>query len=120
MLFCEDYSFGVMCYVTMLFATDGLEILIYKEYICLIWLHYCFYLIQINFVFFRYVQFLRGLLSGSVKMNANPLFLHYVILHGIPSFDAGGGKLLNLSYPSVGSKSWFIIELSRKPAWILE
>uniref|UniRef100_A0A663MG61 Tensin 3 n=1 Tax=Athene cunicularia TaxID=194338 RepID=A0A663MG61_ATHCN len=38
----------------------------------------------------RYVQFLSGLLSGSVKMNATPLFLHYVILHGIPSFDAGG------------------------------
>ncbi|XP_071592327.1 tensin-3 [Heliangelus exortis] len=38
----------------------------------------------------RYVQFLSGLLSGSVKMNAAPLFLHYVVLHGIPSFDAGG------------------------------
>jgi hypothetical protein len=40
----------------------------------------------------RYVQFLSGLLSGSVKMNASPLFLHFVILHGAPSFDAGGGK----------------------------
>ncbi|XP_030826895.1 tensin-3 isoform X2 [Camarhynchus parvulus] len=38
----------------------------------------------------RYVQFLSGLLSGSVKMNATPLFLHYVILHGIPNLDAGG------------------------------
>nr|XP_056712969.1 tensin-3 [Euleptes europaea] len=38
----------------------------------------------------RYVQFLSGLLSGSVKMNTTPLFLHYVILHGTPSFDAGG------------------------------
>ncbi|XP_058152638.1 tensin-3 isoform X2 [Dasypus novemcinctus] len=38
----------------------------------------------------RYVQFLSGLLSGSVKMNASPLFLHFVILHGIPSFDTGG------------------------------
>ncbi|KFV86249.1 Tensin-3 [Struthio camelus australis] len=38
----------------------------------------------------RYVQFLSGLLSGSVKMNTTPLFLHYVVLHGIPSFDAGG------------------------------
>ncbi|KFP07556.1 Tensin-3 [Calypte anna] len=38
----------------------------------------------------RYVQFLSGLLSGSVKMNTAPLFLHYVVLHGIPSFDAGG------------------------------
>ncbi|XP_069586468.1 tensin-3 isoform X1 [Ranitomeya imitator] len=38
----------------------------------------------------RYVNFLNGLLSGMEKMNATPLFLHYVILHGIPNFDAGG------------------------------
>ncbi|XP_053916566.1 tensin-3 isoform X2 [Cuculus canorus] len=38
----------------------------------------------------RYVQFLSGLLSGSVKMNATSVFLHYVILHGIPGFDIGG------------------------------
>uniref|UniRef100_A0A8D0LA62 Tensin 3 n=1 Tax=Sphenodon punctatus TaxID=8508 RepID=A0A8D0LA62_SPHPU len=38
----------------------------------------------------RYVHFLSGLLSGSVKMNTTPLFLHFVIIHGIPSFDAGG------------------------------
>ncbi|XP_058390756.1 tensin-3 isoform X4 [Diceros bicornis minor] len=38
----------------------------------------------------RYVQFLSGLLSGTVKMNASPLFLHFVILHGIPNFDTGG------------------------------
>uniref|UniRef100_G1TNP0 Tensin 3 n=1 Tax=Oryctolagus cuniculus TaxID=9986 RepID=G1TNP0_RABIT len=38
----------------------------------------------------RYVQFLSGLLSGAVKMNASPLFLHCVVLHGTPSFDAGG------------------------------
>uniref|UniRef100_A0A2K6S232 Tensin 3 n=1 Tax=Saimiri boliviensis boliviensis TaxID=39432 RepID=A0A2K6S232_SAIBB len=40
----------------------------------------------------RYVQFLSGLLSGSVKMNASPLFLHFVILHGTPNFDTGGGE----------------------------
>ncbi|XP_069072250.1 tensin-3 isoform X1 [Pleurodeles waltl] len=38
----------------------------------------------------RYVNFFNGLLSGSVKMNATPLFLHYVILHGIPSFETVG------------------------------
>ncbi|XP_039098893.1 tensin-3 isoform X3 [Hyaena hyaena] len=38
----------------------------------------------------RYVQFLSGLLSGTVKMNTAPLFLHFVILHGTPNFDAGG------------------------------
>lgn len=40
----------------------------------------------------RYVQFLSGLLAGTVKMNAAPLFLHLVVLHGTPSFDAGGGE----------------------------
>lgn len=38
------------------------------------------------------MQFLSGLLSGTVKMNASPLFLHLVILHGIPNFDTGGGE----------------------------
>eukprot|EP00062_Callorhinchus_milii_P012481 gi/632959558/ref/XP_007895689.1/ PREDICTED: tensin-3 isoform X2 [Callorhinchus milii] len=38
----------------------------------------------------RYVHFLNGLLSGTVKMNTTPLFLHFVILHGIPNFDTGG------------------------------
>ncbi|XP_075683119.1 tensin-3 isoform X1 [Rhinoderma darwinii] len=38
----------------------------------------------------RYVNFLNGLLSRMEKMNATPLFLHYVILHGIPNFDTGG------------------------------
>lgn len=42
----------------------------------------------------RYVQFLSGLLSGTVKMNASPLFLHFVILHGTPNFDSGGGGCL--------------------------
>ncbi|XP_075068771.1 tensin-3 isoform X2 [Mixophyes fleayi] len=38
----------------------------------------------------RYVNFLNGLLSGMEKMNATPLFLHYIILHAIPNFDTGG------------------------------
>ncbi|XP_053570308.1 tensin-3 [Bombina bombina] len=38
----------------------------------------------------RYVSFLNGLLSGIEKMNATPIFLHYVVIHGIPSFDTGG------------------------------
>uniref|UniRef100_A0A672FA70 Tensin 3 n=1 Tax=Salarias fasciatus TaxID=181472 RepID=A0A672FA70_SALFA len=36
----------------------------------------------------RYVWILNSLLSGSMKINASPLFLHCVILHGIPNFDA--------------------------------
>ncbi|XP_023570148.1 tensin-3 isoform X2 [Octodon degus] len=37
-----------------------------------------------------YVQFLGGLLLGSVKMSGAPLFLHSVVLHGTPNFDTGG------------------------------
>ncbi|XP_056276894.1 tensin-3-like [Pseudoliparis swirei] len=38
----------------------------------------------------RYVWILNSLLSGSMKINASPLFLHCVVLHGIPNFDAAG------------------------------
>ncbi|XP_034744794.1 tensin-3-like [Etheostoma cragini] len=38
----------------------------------------------------RYVWILNSLLSGSMKINASPLFLHCVVLHGIPNFDATG------------------------------
>lgn len=48
----------------------------------------CFYV--------RYVWILNSLLSGSMKINASPLFLHCVILHGIPNFDAAGGWALLL------------------------
>ncbi|XP_018123037.1 tensin-3 isoform X2 [Xenopus laevis] len=36
----------------------------------------------------RYVNFLNELLSGLEKMNVTPLFLHSVILHGIPNCDS--------------------------------
>ncbi|CAL8279819.1 unnamed protein product [Lota lota] len=38
----------------------------------------------------RYVWILNSLLSGSMKINASPLFLHCIILHGLPNFDASG------------------------------
>ncbi|XP_037131683.1 tensin-3-like isoform X1 [Syngnathus acus] len=38
----------------------------------------------------RYVWILNSLLSGSMKINASPLFLHYIILHGIPNFESSG------------------------------
>ncbi|XP_054049518.1 tensin-3 isoform X6 [Rissa tridactyla] len=80
----------------------------------------------------RYVQFLSGLLSGSVKMNATPLFLHYVILHGIPSFDAGGAcrpflKLYQAMQPvytsgiySLGPESQSRICIALDPAQLLK
>ncbi|XP_029380107.1 tensin-3 [Echeneis naucrates] len=38
----------------------------------------------------RYVWILNSLLSGSMKINASALFLHCVVLHGMPNFDATG------------------------------
>ncbi|XP_062354576.1 tensin-1 isoform X7 [Cinclus cinclus] len=39
----------------------------------------------------RYIHYFNGLLSGSIKMNNKPLFLHHVIMHGIPNFESKGG-----------------------------
>ncbi|XP_048862111.1 tensin-like isoform X14 [Brienomyrus brachyistius] len=39
----------------------------------------------------RYVQYFSGLLSGQIKINNKPLFLHHVIMHGIPDFESRGG-----------------------------
>ncbi|XP_076974847.1 tensin-3 isoform X2 [Tamandua tetradactyla] len=80
----------------------------------------------------RYVQFLSGLLSGSVKMNASPLFLHFVILHGIPSFDTGGAcrpflKLYQAMQPvytsgiyNVGPENQSRICIAIEPAQLLK
>ncbi|XP_073705058.1 tensin-3-like [Garra rufa] len=38
----------------------------------------------------RYVWILNSLLSGSIKMNTSSLFLHCIIIHGVPNFDAAG------------------------------
>lgn len=39
----------------------------------------------------RYVDYLAGLLSGSIKINNECIFLHDIVLHGVPSFEPGGG-----------------------------
>ncbi|XP_075465818.1 tensin-1 isoform X4 [Ascaphus truei] len=39
----------------------------------------------------RYINYFSGLLSGTIKMNNKPLFLHHVIMHGIPNFESKGG-----------------------------
>ncbi|XP_026232946.1 tensin-1 isoform X5 [Anabas testudineus] len=39
----------------------------------------------------RYVEYFSGLLSGHIKINNKPLFLHHVIMHGIPNFESKGG-----------------------------
>ncbi|XP_057160546.1 tensin-3 isoform X2 [Ursus arctos] len=80
----------------------------------------------------RYVQFLSGLLSGTVKMNASPLFLHFVILHGTPNFDAGGVcrpflKLYQAMQPvytsgiyNVGPETQNRISIAIEPAQLLK
>ncbi|XP_059416599.1 tensin-1-like isoform X7 [Carassius carassius] len=39
----------------------------------------------------RYVHYFVSLLSGHIKINNKPLFLHHVIMHGIPNFESKGG-----------------------------
>ncbi|KAM8873330.1 tensin-1 isoform 1-T1 [Synchiropus picturatus] len=42
----------------------------------------------------RYVKYFNGLLSGQIKINNKPLFLHHVIMHGIPNFESKGEHVL--------------------------
>lgn len=46
------------------------------------------------FIVSRYVRYFNGLLSGHIKINNKPLFLHHVIMHGIPNFESKGGEHL--------------------------
>ncbi|XP_063071484.1 tensin-2-like isoform X2 [Engraulis encrasicolus] len=39
----------------------------------------------------RYIYYFGGLLSGSIKMNSSPLFLHQVLIPSLPDFQTGGG-----------------------------
>lgn len=39
----------------------------------------------------RYVHYFAGLLSGAIRMNNNPLYLHHIVIHGVPNFDSRGG-----------------------------
>ncbi|XP_006904608.2 tensin-2 isoform X1 [Pteropus alecto] len=39
----------------------------------------------------RYISYFSGLLSGSIRMNSSPLFLHYVLMPMLPAFEPGTG-----------------------------
>ncbi|XP_035243649.1 tensin-2-like isoform X2 [Anguilla anguilla] len=39
----------------------------------------------------RYIYYFAGLLSGGIKMNSSPLFLHQVLIPSLPSFHTEGG-----------------------------
>ncbi|GAA6093054.1 tensin-2 isoform X1 [Tachysurus ichikawai] len=41
----------------------------------------------------RYIYYFGGLLSGAIKMNSSPLFLHQVLIPTIPNFHSDGGYL---------------------------
>lgn len=39
----------------------------------------------------RYISYFSGLLSGSIRMNSSPLFLHHVLVPMLPAFEPGTG-----------------------------
>uniref|UniRef100_A0A3P9J2H2 Tensin-2 n=1 Tax=Oryzias latipes TaxID=8090 RepID=A0A3P9J2H2_ORYLA len=39
----------------------------------------------------RYIYYFSGLLSGTIKMNSSPLFLHQILIPSLPNFQTGGG-----------------------------
>lgn len=43
---------------------------------------------------FRYIYYFGGLLSGTIKMNSSPLFLHQILIPSLPNFQAGGGQFV--------------------------
>lgn len=55
-------------------------------------LHCCSHHIIYSPLFFRYIYYFDGLLSGTIKMNSSPLFLHQVLIPSLPNFQAGGGQ----------------------------
>lgn len=40
----------------------------------------------------RYINYFSGLLSGSIRMNSSPLFLHYVLVPVLPALEPGTGE----------------------------
>lgn len=45
----------------------------------------------------RYIYYFGGLLSGAIKMNSSPLFLHQVLIPTIPNFQEDGGEWMRLT-----------------------
>lgn len=43
---------------------------------------------------FRYIYYFGGLLSGGIKMNSSPLFLHQVLIPSLPNFQGEGGGIV--------------------------
>lgn len=41
---------------------------------------------------YSYVNYFSGLLSGSIRMNSSPLFLHHVFVPMLPAYEPGTGE----------------------------
>ncbi|GAB1606464.1 tensin-1-like isoform X6 [Argonauta hians] len=39
----------------------------------------------------RYVHYFTGLLSSAININSEALYLHHILIHGVPNFDSVGG-----------------------------
>ncbi|XP_036361542.1 tensin-1 isoform X6 [Octopus sinensis] len=39
----------------------------------------------------RYVHYFTGLLSSAININSEALYLHHILIHGVPNFDGKGG-----------------------------
>lgn len=51
-----------------------------------------FYMVYTDASLCRYIYYFGGLLSGAIKMNSSPLFLHQVLIPTIPNFQEDGGE----------------------------
>ena len=39
------------------------------------------------FLIDRYVHYLTGLLSGAIRINSNPIYLHQLVISGLPEYE---------------------------------
>lgn len=79
------------------------SLLFLKAFTEQVWLFFFFFTLEMihdSFSFhhvcvpliFRYIYYFGGLLSGTIKMNSSPLFLHQILIPSLPNFQAGGGQ----------------------------
>lgn len=67
----------------------------------------------------RYIHYFAGLLSGAIRMNNSTLYLHHIIIHGVPNFDSKGGcrpfvKIYQGMHPIYTSGVYMVTERSRR------
>ncbi|XP_067119437.1 tensin-1-like isoform X5 [Centruroides vittatus] len=67
----------------------------------------------------RYIHYFAGLLSGAIRMNNSTLYLHHIIIHGVPNFDSKGGcrpfvKIYQGMHPIYTSGVYIVTERSRR------